>query len=171
MAKKPQTALETVTDKRRSPVLSLALGTALASALALLSIGAANASEFTVGLDQTRTLRLEKPAATLSVGNPAIADVTVQDGQLLFVLGRSFGRTNLVALDNTGQTILDMTISVTKTADGTVTVYRGNRQMSYNCVPNCERALVPGDANDDFDALSAQINKKVEIGRSVNQRQ
>ena len=143
-------------------------GRLLAGALAvsLVAWAPAWASDVSVGLDQTRTLRLNQPITTLSIGNPAIADVSVQDGQTLFVLGKSFGRTNVLALDSKGQTVLDMTVLVTAPDKGMVTVYRGVKQTTYDCGTSCERALIPGDDKESFDALQNQISSKVHMGAS-----
>jgi len=121
---------------------------------------------FTVAIDQTQTLQLDRPISTLSIGNPSIADVNIQNGNRIFVLGKSFGRTNVLALDSTGETILDMTVFVTAPSGNSVTVYKGGRQLSYNCTPKCERTLMPGDAKDEFEALSNQFNQKASMGGS-----
>jgi Flp pilus assembly secretin CpaC len=120
--------------------------------------------EFTIAIDQTQTLELDRPITTLSIGNPSIADVNIQNGNRIFLLGKSFGRTNVLALDSTGKTILDMTIFVTAASGGSVTVYKGARQITYNCAPKCERALMPGDSKEDFEALSGQISQKASMG-------
>ena len=36
---------------------------------------------------------------TVSIGNPAIADITVIDRTHVLVLGKTFGSTNIIALD------------------------------------------------------------------------
>ena len=126
-------------------------------------------TQMTVSIDQTRTLDLDRSVSTLSVGNPSIADVSIQNGNHLFLLGKSFGRTNVVALDPSGKTVLDMTVFVTSA--GSVTVYKGNRQLTYNCAPNCERALMPGDSKDDFEALSGQINTKSGLGTTASAKE
>lgn len=141
-------------------------GRLLASAVtvAVLGSGSAFADNLSVGLDQTRTVHVDQQIATLSIGNPAIADVNVRDGKTLFVLGKSFGRTNVLALDNKGQTVLDVTVLVTSAQGGAVTVYRGTKQSSYDCATNCQRALVPGDDSEQFDKLQGQISTKVKMG-------
>lgn len=119
--------------------------------------------ELSVTIDQTRTLELDKSVSTVSVGNPAIADVSLQSNRL-FLIGKTFGRTNVVALNANGETVLDMMVFVTSTGGGSVTVYKGNRQVTYNCAPNCDRALMPGDSKDDFDMISGQNSTKTGFG-------
>jgi Flp pilus assembly secretin CpaC len=124
--------------------------------------------EYAIAIDQTQTLELDRPITTLSIGNPSIADVNIQNGSRLFLLGKSFGRTNILGLDSSGKTVIDMTVFVTAANAGAVTVYKGNKQTTYNCAPKCERALMPGDSKEDFESLSGQIGQKASMaaGRS-----
>ena len=48
-------------------------------------------------------------------------------------MGRSYGRTNIVALDSDGKAIADMNVSVVAQNASTVTLTRGAGQYSYNC--------------------------------------
>src|SRR5437868_15008964 len=48
-----------------------------------------------VPLDQAVFVRLGAPAEGVSIGNPSIAGVSVQNSRMLFVTGRSYGSTNL----------------------------------------------------------------------------
>ena len=50
-----------------------------------------------------RILRISAPAATVIIGNPGVADVTIQDPQTLVLTGKSYGQTNLIVLDSAGQ--------------------------------------------------------------------
>ena len=59
-------------------------------------------AEFTVPMDQVRMITFQAPISTVFVGNPQIADVTVVDSTRIFLMGKNFGTTNLVALDADG---------------------------------------------------------------------
>ena len=50
-----------------------------------------------VKYDQSHLLRLPRPAAEIIIGNPAIADISVQFGNLLVITGKTFGITNIIA--------------------------------------------------------------------------
>lgn len=130
----------------------LAFGAGLA---ALAATGAA-ASEFKVPMNETKPLHLSMPAATVIIGNPAIADVSVESTKLIYVMGRNYGTTNLVALDADGKTIVDMKLSVTAQGASAVTLTRGTGQLSYSCSPRCERVPAIGDNQESFDALMQQ---------------
>jgi Flp pilus assembly secretin CpaC len=150
--------------KRKARPLASAL---LAGVAALFTCGAAFAAELTVGIDQSRPVRLSSPVSTLSIGNPAIADVSVQSGNVMFVIGKSFGNTNVIGLDAKGDTVLDLIVHVTEPSSGSVTVFRGNQQTSYNCAPACARVLMPGDSPEAYSSLSSQFADKSGKGSSA----
>ena len=50
-------------------------------------------------------LKLPEKTATLVIGNPLIADAAVQPGGVVVITAKSYGMTNLVALDRTGATL------------------------------------------------------------------
>jgi hypothetical protein len=152
-----------MTLKRKARPLAAAV---IAGVAALLATGAALAADISVGIDQTRPVRLSNPVSTLSIGNPAIADVSVQNGNVMFVVGKSFGHTNVIGLDAKGDTVLDLIVHVTEPGSGGVTVFRGNQQVSYNCAPSCARVLMPGDSSEAYSALSGQFADKASKGAS-----
>ena len=75
-------------------------------------------------------------AASIVVGNPTIADVTVIDSRTLFITGRGFGATNVIVLDRSGQTLFSGDVVVTSHASD-VSVYRGAGRQDYACAPGC----------------------------------
>jgi Flp pilus assembly secretin CpaC len=99
----------------------------------------------TVHLDQAKLLKLPDRTATLVLGNPLIADAVVQPGGVVVVTAKSYGMTNLVALDRTGNTLGEYPIQVVGPSDTVVVVYRGIERESYSCAPNCERRITIGD--------------------------
>lgn len=98
-----------------------------------------------VHVDQAKLLKLPDRTATLVVGNPLIADAVVQPGGVVVVTAKSYGLTNLVALDRTGSTLSEYPIQVVGPSDNVVVVYRGIERESYSCAPNCERRITIGD--------------------------
>ena len=52
-----------------------------------------------VNVDQAKLVKLPARVATIVVGNPLIADVTLQAGGIIVVTGKGYGATNLLALD------------------------------------------------------------------------
>ncbi|WEK03571.1 MAG: pilus assembly protein N-terminal domain-containing protein [Candidatus Devosia phytovorans] len=98
-----------------------------------------------VNVNMARILRINAAAATVIVGNPGIADVTIQDPQTLILTGKSFGQTNLIVLDARGEPIADTMIEVVQMQAGTVTVYQGSARTSLACAPICQSVIMMGD--------------------------
>ena len=103
-------------------VRSALLAAVLAGAALAPVVGRA-ADTVKVELDQARIYRLAAPASTIIIGNPAIADATLQDAQTLIVTGRAYGQTNLIVLDDQGETVTDAQLAVTAASESLVTVY------------------------------------------------
>lgn len=101
-----------------------------------------------VDLDRARVVRMPDGAHTLIIGNPLIADVTMlKTNRLMVVTGKSFGSTNLILLDQTGNQVGESVITVTPPMDKLV-VLRGGRRESYACAPDCAPSV---DLADDKD--------------------
>src|SRR6185436_626773 len=100
----------------------------------------------TVRLDQAKLLKLPERTTTLVIGNPLIADASVQPGGVVVITAKSYGMTNLVALDRTGTTLSEYPIQVVGPGDAVVVVYRGIERESYSCAPKCERRITLGDS-------------------------
>jgi Pilus formation protein N terminal region len=112
-----------------------------------------------VELDQARIYRLAAPASTIVIGNPSIADATLQDSQTLIVTGRAYGQTNLIVLDEQGETITDVQLAVLAASENLVTVYKGVKRQSLSCLPDCQPAAVPGDDSAHFSGILGQVSE------------
>lgn len=99
----------------------------------------------TVNANMARVLRINAPAATVIIGNPAVADVTIQDPQTLILTGRSYGRTNMIILDANGDPIADTIVEVAQLKSDTITVFSGQQRTSVACAPNCQPVIMLGD--------------------------
>ncbi len=142
-------------------------------ALAFAAAAPAPAQTVTVPADHTGLVRLPQEAATIVVGNPAIADAMLHDSRTLFVSGRVFGQTNLIALNASGQVIYAADVSVTLSERDHVQVVRNNTselsvaQHSYVCDPVCRAVPVIGDAPGRFDAITAQRSAVTGAGQAA----
>jgi hypothetical protein len=110
-----------------------------------------------VHLDQAGILKLPERTTTLVVGNPLIADANVQPGGIAVITGKSYGATNLIALDRSGTALMEHPIQVLGPRDYVVVVYRGVERESYSCTPDCARRITLGDSGDYFLANLTQI--------------
>jgi len=114
--------------------------------LAVPAIAPTMAAGVSVGIDMASPLHLDRPAASVVIGNPSIADVQIQTPTLVFLQGRSYGTTNLIALDRDGHEIYSTTVTVTSAPRSDVTVDRGvGGRITYACSKRCEASAMPGD--------------------------
>lgn len=142
----------------RAQRVSLA-GMAIAVTL-MFGSAAFGADAIIVRLDQAKIARLPNGVSTIVVGNPLIADVSLQQGGLMVITGKGYGVTNLIALDRGGNLLSEQSIQVQGPSDNVVVVYRGVNQESYSCTPRCERRITLGDSVEFFDATINQATSR-----------
>lgn len=110
-----------------------------------------------VVLDQAKVEKLPEGVATLIVGNPMIADVTmVKSGGAMVVTGKGYGQTNLIALDAGGDVLLDQELRVLP-AKTVVVLQNGSSHISYACNPDCMPTVHLGDDSKSFNDASGEI--------------
>lgn len=118
-------------------------------------------------MDEAKLVRLDADAAQIIVGNPAIADVSVQNTRLLVVTGKSYGTTNLIVLDRQGREILNARLGVREADRRQVTLYKGTTRQSLHCAPDCQRMLSIGDDRTQFEQLADTVTKKFGVVNSA----
>ena len=119
------------------------------------------ADDIQIPLDQVRVLTFTTPVKTVFVGNPVIADITVIDPMHVFILGKNFGSTNLVALDAMGREAANDQITVLERPGSIVSLQRGAGKTTMLCTSeHCEATPTPGDETARYDAVSAQAEKR-----------
>lgn len=117
-----------------------------------------------VPMDEVRVIQFSSPVSTVYVGNPSIADVSMIDNRHAFVLGKGFGATNVVALDQDGKQVVNDAISVYARTGSTVTLMRGPNQTTLACGgARCETSPMPGDDKDSFEVRTGQIEKHQDL--------
>jgi Flp pilus assembly secretin CpaC len=79
---------------------------------ATLGAPAAQADTVTVSVDQAMVMKLPERVATIVIGNPLIADASLQAGGIFVVTSKGYGTTNLPALDRAGRVVIDKTMQV-----------------------------------------------------------
>lgn len=148
-------------------------GRAAAAAMAAFFAGSAMVAEaaeqLLVPMDEARVVRLNRGPASVIVGNPLIAGVTVHDEKLLVVVGKAFGTTNIIALDDEGKELSNFDVSVRTGGNHAVQVYYGGARMSYTCAPRCERRLEIGDDVTKFEELNKQTGDKIGLSNGAAQ--
>ncbi|MFA4893973.1 pilus assembly protein N-terminal domain-containing protein [Brevundimonas sp.] len=124
---------------------SARLGAALA-ALALLAapaVGFAQSARMSVEIDQAARVQLRGAAGSIIVGNPEIADVTVVDSNTLYITGKGYGVTEIVAVDSAGRTLFQSEVIVTAgSGAGRVRVWRGGQATEMACAASCSPSVL-----------------------------
>jgi hypothetical protein len=113
----------------------------------LMTAACAASAAVAVHIDETAPVNLAAPVAQLVVVNPSIADVSVIDRRHLLILGRTYGSTQVVALDAAGRRIFESIVNVTPAATGRVSLFRGTELFNYSCADRCERTPMPGESS------------------------
>ncbi len=127
------------------PILPLLAAAAL---LAVPAAAAAQSRPLNVDIDQSTRVQLRGPAGSVIVGNPNIADVTVVDANTLFITGKGYGVTEVVAVDVLGRTVFQSQVVVTAGDSGRVRVWRGAQATEMACASTCSPSI-RSDADDN----------------------
>jgi len=147
-------------------LVAVIAGATMLAAMALNAIQADAANELKVKYDQSQLLRLARPVAEIIIGNPTIADVSVQSKQLLVITGKSFGHTNMILLDAEKNVIQESRVVVVRDRSSIVTLHRGVGRESYNCTPRCNPTITVGDATAYFKTTAETAGLKMRMSES-----
>jgi Flp pilus assembly secretin CpaC len=146
--------------------LSAVLLSAVVSCFPFMSAHAGG-QVLTVEVDESQILQLPKTPGAIVVGNPSIADVSIQ-GQKIFVHGRGFGQTNLTILDLEGNQMANFSLVGVHSQPATVSVFRGAERFSYSCYPNCEAQVQVGDNTGFLSTTVSQMGAKMGLATGSN---
>lgn len=131
-----------------------------AVAVFIAAVTGAHAEQIWLTMDQVRPYKLDTPASSIVVGNPAIADVTVQDNESLLLFGKGPGLTNIFIFDEAGEPKKNLIVRVRSHGTNMLTFHHGSARTTYNCTSNCEATVTVGDDPETFAAVSTQVVNK-----------
>lgn len=136
-------------------------GTTLFAYGALAGGHAIAGSAISMQTDQTQMIALASEPGTVVVGNPSIADISV-NGKQVFMHGRAFGDTNVIILDTNGNQMANFDVTVVHSANNDVAIYSARTskdapasRYTYSCNPVCQRAIIPGDEFESYKNIVA----------------
>lgn len=140
----------------------------LAPALLMTLLAApASADQLWLTMDQVRSYEISRPAGQIIIGNPAIADVKVQNNSRVLLFGKAPGMTNMFILDAEGNEIDNLIVRVRSNNVSMLTFQRGSQRLSLNCSSNCETTVTVGDSNAVFGETSQQVEQKFSQARGA----
>jgi Flp pilus assembly secretin CpaC len=123
---------------------------------ALTVTGALAQDVITLQLDRATVIRAPAKTTTMVVGNPAIADVSVQKNGVIVLTAKSYGETNLLALDSEGQLVSESWLKVQASNRGNMIITRGVERETHSCSPACVPTMTLGDNQKYFSEAGGQ---------------
>jgi hypothetical protein len=145
-------------------IAALALAGALVISSSIYAAPTSRAArDLIVKYDQSQILKLDRPVAHIIIGNPTIADVTVQDPELLVITGKTFGITNMIFLDAHKEVIMQQRVMVIRDEGRVVNLQRGDKRNSFNCTPQCNPMVVVGDDPTYFESIAKTSERKIKL--------
>jgi hypothetical protein len=100
---------------------------------------------------QAKVIRLAKPATSVIIGDPTVADVTLSDPKTVIIFGKAPGETNMVVLSASQELLFDWPVVVNPLTSGHVSIVNAQTdpapsEVLYSCgVERCVRVLSPTD--------------------------
>lgn len=138
----------------------------IAALSSFLIAPSALAQQIWVTMDQVRAYSVDRPADSIIVGNPGIADISVQNSKQFLLFGKAPGLTNIIVLDEEGETIKNLQVRVNPPSSSMLVYHRGSARTTYNCTQHCEVTLTVGDDNASFSNVDQQVQTK--LGQASN---
>lgn len=127
----------------------------------LLPVAAFASTPLSLKTDQTQVMTMDAPPGNIVVGNPSIADITIEGNQL-FLHGRGYGTTNMIIFDSKGNVAYDFEVTVQDGgANNNITMISGSQMMqTYSCMPTCQVTLHVGDNSGYFGSVISAMGAK-----------
>jgi Flp pilus assembly secretin CpaC len=125
-----------------------------------LTSAAAMADGLNISWREARVVKLAKPATSIVVGDPTVADVTLDTPDTMIVFGKTPGETNLLVLSGDQELLLDWPVVVSPVTARHVSVLNAigdtaPTEVLYACgTERCARVLSPTDVQFSSSARS-----------------
>jgi Flp pilus assembly secretin CpaC len=103
-------------------------------------------SSLQLPLNFAKVIALRAPAQTIIVGNPAIADASIDSERTLVLTGKTIGTTNIVVLGAGNRELLNLAVDVMASSVGQVIVHSGATQQAFSCIGLCKPVIATSAA-------------------------
>ena len=129
------------------------------AALAMTS-AAAMADGLNISWREARVVKLAKPATSVIVGDPTVADVSLDTPDTMIIFGKTPGETNLLVLSGNQELLLDWPVVVSPVTGRHVSIMNAAApdaptEVLYACgTERCTRVLSPTDVQFSSSARS-----------------
>lgn len=150
-------SLRTITGR----VIVIAAIAALLAIPAALTDGGAHAKapekRISLEIKKGEVIRLPRPAASIMIADPEIADIEVKSPSLLYLYGKRVGETTLYALDDQEQDVMSVVVTVTHNLSSLKKTIRGlfpDHKLRFRSVDGA--MVVEGTASSPDEAQKVQ---------------
>lgn len=120
---------------------TLAFGSAALAVCVASGAAQAQSRPLNIEIDHATRVQLRGPAGSVIVANPKIADVTVVDANTLFITGKGYGVTEVIAVDALGRPLFQSQVVVSAGSAGSVRVWRGAQPTEMACGSSCSPSV------------------------------
>ncbi len=150
----------------------------------VLASTAALADGLNLNWREARVVKLAKPATSVIVGDPTVADVTLDTPETVIVFGKTPGETNILVLSDNQELLLDWPVTVSPVSARHVSVLNAAgeeapTEVLYSCgTERCTRVLSPTDVqfrasassttSSDTDASTSSTQTNSTNGSELN---
>jgi hypothetical protein len=131
----------------------------------LAAMAVASAAAMADGLNlnwrEARIVKLAKPATSVVIGDPTVADVTLDTPDTLIIFGKTPGVTNMMVLSGNQELLLDWPVVVSPVTSRHVSIVNAMgteapSEVLYACgTERCTRVLSPTDVEFSSSSSSA----------------
>lgn len=141
---------------------------ALSAPFTLQAIAEETEKSMSLAIDQTAQVKFDQAPSTIIIGNPSIAHGQKLENGQVFLMGRSFGVTNLLAFDRDGNQMADIKVHVLGSQPSQVSLHKGADRWTYACLDTCESHMEIGDNHELFKELAEQMELKSGQAKGAN---
>src|SRR5689334_6331825 len=152
-----------------------------------VSSAAAMADGLNLNWREARVVKLAKPATSVVIGDPTVADVTLDTPDTMIIFGKTPGETNILVLSGTQELLLDWPVVVSPVTARHVSVVSAGSEgapaeVLYACgTERCTRVLSPTDvefssssrsqttSDTDASKSASSSESSYSVGADVNQ--
>ncbi len=121
----------------------------------------ANDTVINIQVDRATVIKAPANTTMVVIGNPGIADVSVQKNGVMVLTGKSFGETNMIALNEKGEMISESWLRVRPAnRSSQVIVFRAGEPETYSCAPDCQPTVSLGDSDQFFKRTGGQVGAR-----------
>jgi hypothetical protein len=82
----------------------------------------------------------------------------------MVITGKSYGTTNLIALDSSGSPVAESVLRV-EPAQNALIVHRGMSRESYSCSPRCEPTINLGDEGKYLGDVAGNVRARTALSQ------